>query len=96
MHDRNNNVFVDNAESLDIVMPVYNLLEFSDNYSMTYGSLWNYYRDEVNDDEDTNDDNTNKINNKTTASKYFKYKTKIKDNASRLNTEVAVPSVADI
>ena len=29
-----NNAFVDNAEDLDITMPMYNLLEFSDNYSM--------------------------------------------------------------
>ena len=30
-------------------MPIYNLLEYNDNYSMILGSLWNYYRDEVND-----------------------------------------------
>ena len=30
-----NNTFIDNAEDLDIVMPMYNLLEYSDNYSMT-------------------------------------------------------------
>ena len=46
-----NNRFIDSAEDLDIVMPMYNLLEYSDNYSMASGSLWNYYRDEVNDDE---------------------------------------------
>ena len=28
-------------------MPVYNLIEYSDNYSKTYGLLWPYYRDEV-------------------------------------------------
>ena len=33
-------------------MPMYNLLEYSDNHSMTSGSLWNYYRDEV---ENVND-----------------------------------------
>ena len=27
-------------------MPMYNLIEYSDNYSKTSGSLWNYYRDE--------------------------------------------------
>ena len=27
-------------------MPMYNLIEYSDNYSKTFGSLWNYYRDE--------------------------------------------------
>ena len=41
-------------------MLVYNLLEYSDNYSMTSVSLWNYYRDELNDDENETDDNGNK------------------------------------
>ena len=27
-------------------MPMYNLIEYSDNYSETSGSLWQYYRDE--------------------------------------------------
>ena len=47
---KTNNILIDNAEDLDIVMLMINLLEFSDNYFMTSGSLWNYYRDEVNDD----------------------------------------------
>ena len=34
------------AEDLDVVMPMYNLLEYSKNYKNTTGSLWNYYRDE--------------------------------------------------
>ena len=51
-----NNTFVDNGEDFDIVMTIENLLEFSDNYSMTSGSLWNYDRDEVNDDADENND----------------------------------------
>ena len=38
-----NNVFVDNAEDLDIFMLMYNLLGYSDNYSLTSGNLWNYY-----------------------------------------------------
>ena len=41
-----NGVQVDNAEDLDVVMPMYNLLEYSKNYRKTTGSLWNYYRDE--------------------------------------------------
>ena len=45
---------------------MYNLLEYSDNYSMTSRSLWNYYRDEV--------DN---VNNNTSDGKLFTYKTKI-------------------
>ena len=44
-------------------MPVYNVLDYSDNYSMTSGSLWNYYRDERSDDENENDDNNYEINN---------------------------------
>ena len=47
-------------------MSVYNLLEYSDNYSMTSGSLWNYYRDEVNDAANENDNANNKINNNET------------------------------
>ena len=43
-----NNIFSDKSEDLDIVMPMYNLIECSKNYSKTTGSLWNYYRDEPN------------------------------------------------
>ena len=41
-----NCVKVDNAEDLDVVMPMYNLLEYSKNFRKTTGRLWNYYRDE--------------------------------------------------
>ena len=41
-----NGEIIDNAEDLDVVMPMYNLLEYSKNYRKTTGSLWNYYRDE--------------------------------------------------
>ena len=41
-----NDTLIDNAEDLDIVMPMNNLLEYSKNYRKTTGSLWNYYRDE--------------------------------------------------
>ena len=71
-----NNTFIDNAEDLDIFMSMYNLLEYSDNYSMTSGSLWTYYRDEINGD--ANENVNNRINNnKTTTSKSFEYKTKL-------------------
>ena len=46
--------FLENVEDLNIVMPLHNLLKYSDNYSMTSGSLWNYYRDEVNDNMNEN------------------------------------------
>ena len=38
---KSNNKFIDKAEDLDIVMPIYNQLEYSDNYSMSLGNLWN-------------------------------------------------------
>ena len=66
-----NNTFRDNGEALDIVMLMYNLLEYSDNYPMTLGILCNYYRDEVNDDANENNaaGNYRINNNQTTASK---------------------------
>ena len=44
-----NNTQADNAKDINIVMPMYNLIEYSDNYAKTSGSLWQYYRDETND-----------------------------------------------
>ena len=55
-------MFLDNAEDLGIVTPMYNLLESNYNYSITSGSLWNYYRDKVNDDENKYNAVGNKIN----------------------------------
>ena len=40
-----NNSQIDNAEYIDIVMPMYNLIEYSDNYSKTSESLWQYCKD---------------------------------------------------
>ena len=45
---RINNADIDNAQNIDIVMPMYNLIEYSDNYSKTSGSLWQYYKDDPN------------------------------------------------
>ena len=53
-----NNTFVDYADFINIAMPMYNLIEYSDNYSDTSGSLWDFKRDEiVNNADVTNDDN---------------------------------------
>ena len=41
-----NNTLIDNVE--DLVMPMYNLIEYCKNSSKTTESLWNYYRDEPN------------------------------------------------
>ena len=46
---RINGTEIDNAQEIDIVMPMYNLIEYSDNYSKTSGSLWQYYKDDPND-----------------------------------------------
>ena len=62
-----NGVKIDNAEDLDVVMPMYNLLEYSKNYRKTTGSLWNYYRDEPSDPLSSN-------------SESFRYKTSITGN----------------
>ena len=47
-----NETFVDEADIIDITMPMYNLLEYSDNYSDTSGSLWNFNRDEIEEGDD--------------------------------------------
>ena len=46
---RINNTDIDTAQDIDIVMPMYNLIEYSHNYSKTSGSLWKYHKDEPND-----------------------------------------------
>ena len=65
------NIFIDNAEILDIVIPMHNLLEYSDNYSITSGSLWNYYKDVVNDNYNEIVYNHRLNNSNTTTSKSF-------------------------
>ena len=44
-----NNIDINTAQDIVIVMPMYNLIEYSDNYSKTSGSLWQYYKDDPND-----------------------------------------------
>ena len=62
-----NNTLIDNAKDLYIVLSMYNLLEYSDNYSMTSGSLKNYYRVELSD-----------VNDNASDGKSFEYQMKIK------------------
>ena len=54
-----NGVKIDNAEDLDVVMPMYNLHEYSKNYKKTTGSLWNYYSS-TNSSTDNNSTNQTK------------------------------------
>ena len=73
---RINGELIEDADDLDIVMSMYNLLEYSKNYRKTIGSLYNYYRDELSDDADDNNfDNIKVVNSNT-----FKYKNKITGN----------------
>ena len=51
-----NNVLIDNAEDLDIVMTMYNMLEYSKNYRETTEGFWNYYKDEPNNPPLNDDD----------------------------------------
>ena len=70
---RINGELIEDADDLDIVMSMYNLLEYSKSYRKTIGLLYNYYRDELSDDAaDNNFDNIKVVNSNT-----FKYKNKI-------------------
>ena len=42
-----NNIQVDDSHDIAVVMPMYNLIEYSDTYSKTSGSLWQFFRDEA-------------------------------------------------
>ena len=65
---------IDDAEDLDLVMPMYNLIEYSSNYSETTGSLWFYSKGEANN-VNINIANPNNF-------KSFKYKAKLLGNTA--------------
>ena len=87
-----NGVKIDNAEDLDFVMPMYNLLEYSKNYKKITGSLWNYYRDEP---SSTIGDNN--ITHSILKSESFDYKASFMengvthDNLTKNDVKVVVP-----
>ena len=78
---RVNNTGIDNAQGIDTVMLMHKLIEYSDNYSKTSGSLWQYYKDEP--------------NNILADSESFKSKVKITgktpDDANTKNVKIIVP-----
>ena len=84
-----NYTLIYNAEDLDTVMLMYNLIEYSKNYSKTAGSLWNYYMDESNDGAKGN------INHSIKDSKSFDYKTsitgKLECNNETKDVKIVVP-----
>ena len=67
-----NNILIDNAEDLDVVMPTYNLVDYNKNYRKTTVSLWNCCRDEPNIHPPNN-----YTANPITKSASFKYKSSI-------------------
>ena len=78
---RINNADIDTAQDIDIVMLIYNLTEYSSNYSKSFGSLWQYYKDDPNDD--------------ITQYESFKYTVKITgkapNNGNKKDLEIIVP-----
>ena len=76
-----NGVKTNNPEDLDVVMPMYNLLEYSKNYRKTTGSLWSYYRDERNSGIDADNNITHSISN----SESFNYKGNFMENGVTQN-----------
>ena len=87
-----NGLQIDNAEDLDIVMPMYNLLEYSKNYRKTTSSLWHYCRDK------TNIGANGGINYSIMGSSSFDYKANFtevsvrQDNLTKNGFEIVVPS----
>ena len=84
------NTQIDNAEYIDKVMPMYNLLEFSDNYSKTSGSLWQYFKDIPAVDDDGNIINFNGANNTDS----FKFKNRLTGQTNDdgiINVQIMVP-----
>ena len=89
---RINGELIEDADDLDIVMSMYNLLEYSKNYRKTIGSLYNYHRDELSDDDDDDD---NKFDNiKVVNSNTFKHKNKIIGNTYDVDTRIPNPDGA--
>ena len=85
-----NDEHVDNADNLDILIPMYNLIEYSDNYSDTSGRLWQFKRDEQ------NMNNVNPADVTTDGSSSFKYKSSFfrsltaADNGAFKNLKISV------
>ena len=80
-----NNVLIGSAEDLDVVMPVYNLFEYSKNYRKATGRLCSYYRDESNDFP-ANNYNPDPINTKAVLQE--KHQMQIKKTVKTLSKEI--------
>ena len=80
-----NETFIDEAEHINIAMPMYNLIEYSDNYSDTSVSLWQFKRDEIEGDVDSTVDDNHIPNNSSS----FKYELSFTTN--RNGVRIVVP-----
>ena len=86
-----NNTQIDNAKDNNIVMPMYNLIEYSDNYAKATGSLWQYCKD-IPARNPNNNNITEFVDGNTTDS--FKFKVKITGqtgNDGTKDVEIMVP-----
>ena len=84
---RINGELIEEADDLDAIMPIYNLLDYSEIYRKTIGSLCNYYRDELTND---NIPANNVFNNiRVVNSNTFKYKNKIIGNTYNVAADAA-------
>ena len=86
-----NNIQIDNTKDIDIVMPMYNLIEYSDNYAKITRSLWQYCKD-ISARDANDDDIVVFAENNTTDS--FKFKAKITGQTGNNGTkdvEIMVP-----
>ena len=85
-----NNTQTDNAKDNDIVMPMYNLIEYSDDYSKQSGSLWQYSKDKL----AVYNNNAVADFNKANATDSFNFKAKMTGHtgdAGTKNVEIMVP-----
>ena len=88
---KTNNTLIVNAEGLDVVTFMYNLLEYTKNYSKTTERFWSFYRDEANSGLGGNNNN---VNYSIKDSKSFDYKTSITGklgNNTEKEFEIVVP-----
>ena len=80
-----NETFIYEADFINITMPMYNLIEYSDDYSDTSGRLWQFKRDEIEGNVDLNVDAYHIPNNSSS----YKYKLSLITN--RNDVKIAVP-----
>ena len=81
-----NQTFVDETDFINITMPMHNFIEYSENYSDTSGSLWQFKRDEITNNADVTNDNN---------APSFQYKANVisntEVNGTKNGVKIAVP-----